>query len=181
MSSICFRIASMGWLLGCRYQAIIDHWQRGWVLLEFLHFRSSIRCGHPSRTYRFTSEMTGSLLVESFSWFLLYGCSCELMVLMVQTVSTSLSPSSPSKDKSGPAVAVSVFEAFAMGRSVLSLYRWKSTAPTPASEASHEIPTGQLGSKCARTVLSVSICFSFLKASSCGWCHFHLVFFSVRW
>ena len=63
----------------------------------------SICCGHPSRTYRFTSEMTGSLLVESFSWFLLYGCSCELMVLIVQTVSTSLSPSSPSKDRSGPA------------------------------------------------------------------------------
>ena len=218
-------------------------------------------------------------------------------------------------------VAVSVFEAFAMGRSVLSLYRWNSTAPTPASEASHEIPTGRLedyqlevkfkpdvtprfckprtvpfavqedlnqaydagiakgiweptkmpapsnvtqlrsflgsvqfynkflpdlstisgplyhltekstkwkwdqpqedafkklkqmltdntvlahfdpilvanlslqrynrdklatrmGSKCARTVLSVSICFNFLKASSCGWSHFHLVLFSVRW
>ena len=54
-------------------------------------------------------------------------------------------------------VLVSFLEAFAMGCSVLSLYRWNSTVPTPASEASHEIPTGQLGSKCARTVLSVSI------------------------
>ena len=78
-------------------------------------------------------------------------------------------------------MSVSVLEAFAVGRSVLSLYRWNSTAPTPASEASHEISTGQLGSKCARRVLSVSICISFLKESSCDMSHFHLVFFSVRW
>ena len=103
MSSICFRIASG---MTTRLPLIKQSSTTDREDEYFLNSCTSgllMCCGHPSRTYRFTSEMTGSLFVESFSWFLLYVCNCELIVLMVQTVSTSLSPSSQSKDKSGPA------------------------------------------------------------------------------